>query len=354
MPITYRLATAADAERCNNFGNTFRQQSRSIDGWNWEFLDAADGPASFVIAEDGTTIVGTQAGIPMSMWDGSAPIKSAKSEETLIHPEYRGQGIFEGMYELLFDALADRGIHLIWGFTPAVRPFARVGFEIHENVGQIYFPLHVGRGGPADSASAGAGRRAWLRGAAATALDSGSRLLRRSVGATWLRNAPQPRTGEWASINSDFVARISRQCPVVTLSRTGDYMSWRVQRNPYSTSTLFVLPSNPGPYVLVAKANNGFYQIVDLMAEPGDYATVGTLLSAAVDFAESRGAAALRLLSVRTDPLSETVSRVSRFLGGVGWPIRGRGAMVVYRGEQERQPLANWYVTSLFTEGHNG
>ncbi len=77
----------------------------------------------------------------MAMTSGSNIFWSAKSEETLVHPDYRGQGVFESMYALLLERLREIRVPVIWGFTPATRPFVRVGFHIPLSTSQIIFPL---------------------------------------------------------------------------------------------------------------------------------------------------------------------------------------------------------------------
>jgi len=57
-------------------------------------------------------------------------ILTAKSEDTLVDPSYRGQKVFERMYELLFAECKKAGIQYIWGFTPAQKAFERIGFQV--------------------------------------------------------------------------------------------------------------------------------------------------------------------------------------------------------------------------------
>jgi GNAT superfamily N-acetyltransferase len=108
------------------------------------FLKGPFGPAIYVIAKDKNTnkIIGSQAAIPYQISNRNQDIiKTAKSEDTLIHPNYRGQKISTKMYDLLFQECKRKGIQLIWGFSALDRPFLRAGFEIPLHIQQAYFAL---------------------------------------------------------------------------------------------------------------------------------------------------------------------------------------------------------------------
>lgn len=129
--VTYRLATAADYININAFHNRIDKPNRSIEQFYWEFRDGPIGPSIYVIAEDGDKIVGTNCVIPINLIDGNGNlIKSGKSEDTLVDPTYRGQNIFNNIYEFLFEESRKQGVSVIWGFTSANKPFEKLGFEI--------------------------------------------------------------------------------------------------------------------------------------------------------------------------------------------------------------------------------
>jgi GNAT superfamily N-acetyltransferase len=129
--ITYRLATPSDYIKINEFHNQIDKPNRTIEQFYWEFRDCPFGPSIYVIAEDGDRIVGTNCVIPIQLIDSKgALIKSGKSEDTLVDPAYRGQNIFNNIYDFLFEESKKQGISLIWGFTSATKAFERLGFEI--------------------------------------------------------------------------------------------------------------------------------------------------------------------------------------------------------------------------------
>jgi GNAT superfamily N-acetyltransferase len=135
MAIEIRLLKEHEAESANSFFNRIYNTNRTLENFKWEFHRGPKGRAIYVVAVDKNEtqekIVGIQCAIPLEMIssDGTT-VLTAKSEDTLVDPSYRGQKLFEKMYELLFIECKKAGIKHIWGFTPAVKAFQRLGFDI--------------------------------------------------------------------------------------------------------------------------------------------------------------------------------------------------------------------------------
>ncbi|MBT1707992.1 GNAT family N-acetyltransferase [Fulvivirgaceae bacterium PWU5] len=136
MAITIRLLRDDEIQLANNFFNAIYQTNRPLVNFRWEFLEGPFGKAIYVVAIDDSVtdtikIVGIQCAIPIELINGRGErVLTAKSEDTLVDPAYRGQKIFERMYDLLFEACRTAGIRYIWGFTPAKKAFERIGFAI--------------------------------------------------------------------------------------------------------------------------------------------------------------------------------------------------------------------------------
>lgn len=129
--VTYRQASEADYPRINDFYNRIYSAKRTLAQFRWEFHEAPAGPSIYIIAEDGDKVVGSQCIIPITLIDAQGHhIRSGKSEDTLLDPDYRGQGIFNKLYEVLFQRCSEVGIQVIWGFTSAAKPFEKLGFQI--------------------------------------------------------------------------------------------------------------------------------------------------------------------------------------------------------------------------------
>lgn len=89
--IEVRLANDGDIDQINAFYNRIYGKNRTKEQFIWEFNSSPAGKALYIIAEHGTKIVGTQCAIPYYVINGkNETILSAKSEDTLVDPEYRG------------------------------------------------------------------------------------------------------------------------------------------------------------------------------------------------------------------------------------------------------------------------
>jgi len=139
-----RLLKDEDIPQINALYQKAYGVKRSDEKFRWEFQQGPVGPAIYVVAVDPGTnmVVGTQCAIPLYVTNSSGQkILTAKSEDTLVDANYRGRNIFENMYALLFDECRKAGIVAIWGFTYAIKPFRKLGFDIpfHCNFGMIAF-----------------------------------------------------------------------------------------------------------------------------------------------------------------------------------------------------------------------
>lgn len=129
--VTYKLATEVDYENINNFHNRIYQKNRTMNQFLWEFHNCPFGKSIYVIANDGDKIVGTNCVIPIVLTNSKNElILTGKSEDTLVDTDYRGQNIFNNIYDFLFRQCANKGINIIWGFTSAKKPFQKLDFQV--------------------------------------------------------------------------------------------------------------------------------------------------------------------------------------------------------------------------------
>jgi len=129
--VNYRLAQEEDYEKINNLHNRLYNSNRSLKQFYWEFNNCPFGKSIYVIAEDDGKIIGTNCVIPIDLITADSKIiKSGKSEDTLVDPNYRGQKVFYKIYDFLFEKCKAAGIQVIWGFTSAKKPFKKLGFSI--------------------------------------------------------------------------------------------------------------------------------------------------------------------------------------------------------------------------------
>lgn len=236
MAIEIRLLQEDEIELANNFFNAIYKVNRSIDNFRWEFLEGPCGKAIYVIAIDDSVtqykkIIGIQCAIPMELINANGDVLlSAKSEDTLVDPAYRGQKVFERMYDLLFEECKKAGVKYIWGFTPAKKAFERIGFEIPFQANQA---LMVFRSTKAYS---------YL-----SILNPQNRFIDKMkiAGLVFLSRidslrryaiAPQQLIVKQLPIQSksEVVKKLVASSPLYFLNMTEKYMTWRMSKNPFN------------------------------------------------------------------------------------------------------------------------
>ena len=129
--IEYRIALEEDYKNINDFRNRLYDSVRTMEEFYWEFHNCPYGKSIYVIAVDNNKIIGTNCIIPIDLITADNKIiRSGKSEDTLVDPDYRGQKIFYKIYDFLFEKCKEQGFQVIWGFTSAKKPFSKLGFSI--------------------------------------------------------------------------------------------------------------------------------------------------------------------------------------------------------------------------------
>ncbi len=95
--------------------------------WEWKYVHnplAADMP-DVTVALDGSRIVGARPFLLSELWVGNQKIAAAQHCDTMVHNDYRRQGIFNRMGEFALRYMAEHGYAISYGF-PA--PVSRKGF----------------------------------------------------------------------------------------------------------------------------------------------------------------------------------------------------------------------------------
>lgn len=233
--IDIRQLQKNELEEANNFFNRIYGSNRSYEQFEWEFIHCPFGEAIYVAAFDSnetdSKIIGIQCAIPIELTDSKGNIiLTAKSEDTLVDPAYRGMKIFERMYQVLFEACTKSGIKFIWGFTPAHKAFSRIGFEIPFRMQQALLVFHPIRSFHYLSALNKDNRT----------IDKLKILLLCYV--SWLKQLSniQPKKVELVPVDiqteSDAFKQIYGVEDYFTLNESARYNAWRMTTNPFGNS----------------------------------------------------------------------------------------------------------------------
>jgi hypothetical protein len=364
------LVRSGDEAACNDFHNRIHGEHRSMSQWRWEFMDNTFDrtPIPFVCAKDGDRIVGTQAFIPIRMIDREGVFWTAKSEATLVDPDYRGQHIFEKMYEVLFHYAEEHEFAYIWGFTPAIKAFTRLQFEIPGETQQLYLPYSarsvtpmirkLPSSGPGDT-------RDRLKAAALGVVTTAARILS-STRFALTRHAPpsgldiriMEEPDERAGALCD---RFINQWGGTTIYRDSQYLRWRLFENPYVKSVVKGIYDGDDllGWVAFTLGDDGLGYLVDILAscDPSRYPPgrlVRSLLLEAILGTRNMGATGLRGWRVNQHPFDRMVCREARKVGF--YHIKRGHSVVLFtcpagRGRPGGGKFDDWFVSRIYTEG---
>jgi N-acetylglutamate synthase-like GNAT family acetyltransferase len=82
----------------------------------WKFRDNPAGPGIVVVAVDAGRIVGQYALLPTRLRLGDEVVLGAESVDTMIHPDYRNQGMFVTLAKACLELAAKKGVEALYGF----------------------------------------------------------------------------------------------------------------------------------------------------------------------------------------------------------------------------------------------
>ena len=102
----------------------------NVEIWQHEYWDYLPEKANLFVAKDQKKIVATEGFMPYLLnFEGNLYL-TARSERTLVDPEYRGDNLFAKLMEYCASRGIDKGFQFIWGSTGALKPFRRAGFRV--------------------------------------------------------------------------------------------------------------------------------------------------------------------------------------------------------------------------------
>lgn len=378
--LDIRLIQSDDITAANDFYNRSHGRNRSVNQWKWEFqADYLPFPETpYVIVENSGTVIGTQALLPIKMIDKNGIFWTAKSEETLLDPAFRGIQLFEKMYRLLFTYVEKNDIHSIWGFTSATKAFKRLEFQIPGKTSQLFFPFcgkavyhllsHVQNPGSSQYSSrirmrsykyccALAGKISTIRNSVS---GSGkyAEINGRKLEITTLENPPDAA--------GEICRRFIKKWGGITIYRDSQYLDWRLFKNPHIKSIF------KGVYldrVLVgwgayAMDDSGMGYFVDLfLAIENDddnmilEQAVLFLLKDGISNLRKMGAVGIRGWRVNNHPFDILITKIAR---RVGFYYIKRGHEVVCYIDPNSSHMEsfssfdNWFISRIYTEGISG
>lgn len=134
MDVLMKESELQDVDEIVAFHNAAYGDNRKLEHWMWEYKGNDPSLSVFTVIKNGERIVATQGMMPYYIKVQGKRFLFAKSENTLLHPKYRGGTLFQDFYDYAASLCLSRGMQCIWGYTPAVKALRRFGFRVYEDV----------------------------------------------------------------------------------------------------------------------------------------------------------------------------------------------------------------------------
>lgn len=356
MAIEIRLLRDSEDELANNFFNAIYKSHRPIENFKWEFKNGPRGKAIYVAAVDTaetnfTKIVGIQCAIPLDLIrpDGTT-VLTAKSEDTLVDPAYRGQKLFERMYDLLFEECRKAGIKYIWGFTPALKAFERIGFNAPFKTSQALLVLNPWKAyrylktlNPSNTFS----DKAKIFG---LCVMSYARALKRvTVSKTKLRLNEVTLTSKDNLLQQFY----HNQPHYYFLRQNTTYLDWRLTQNPFvNRYRTFQAVSNATPVadVIVNRRSEVSYLEQALFSEAVSFDERVRVIRTIIDTTANETPLVRALCFETNDAMHEQIA----VLKNVGFTYLKRGNYFVWKSLDPDDTIKaeNLFLSRLFTQGN--
>jgi len=110
------------------------EREMTLDHWTWKFTKNPFGKSVIKLTFDDKKLIGFYAVIPMSVQVESDLVKAALSVNTMVHPDYRGHGIFAYLGKEAYQVCEQKGVRFVYGFPnrniylPRIRNLGWKGF----------------------------------------------------------------------------------------------------------------------------------------------------------------------------------------------------------------------------------
>jgi GNAT superfamily N-acetyltransferase len=350
MAISIRLLQEHEKELANNFFNEVYQINRPLKNFEWEFLNGPFGKAIYIVAVDesvsNTKIVGIQCAIPIELISSKGKtILTAKSEDTLVDPSYRGQKIFERMYDTLFMECRRAKIKYIWGFTPAQKAFERIGFTIPFKTEQALLVFNIFRA------------YTYLKGLNAhNKLSDKIKILGLCI-LSWLKGlrritiSPSEMKEVPLHARNMLFQNFYKNIDYFTLNETEEYMQWRLLQNPFSNNydSLQTIQNEKIVFDGLINVRQNVSYIEQIMAEPGT--EIRNSLVALIDRVRTQNTPLIRAFCFITNDLLRSQGKA---LVDTGFTYLKRGNYFVWKSLDDEESIKpeQLFINRLFTQGN--
>ena len=345
-----------------SFRNAFEGDNRTVEEWIWEYKGNYPDLYVYTIAKDSGRIVGTQGMIPIYLNVRGKRCLSGKSENSLLHPAYRGGTLFQEIYDSALAQCKIRDMQFVWGFTTAVRVWReKLGFSAYEHC--LYYSIRIVN---LQSALSKFRKTTWpmrkksIMYSLATCCylyAVASRFLLKFL--VKLRKANNYSIEYHPRSMNDLTSlyeRLRVKCPrLIYIEQDKDYLAWRLFRNPnIKYQTYYVYEDNLLKAYCYTGTNNQDKNMVSLSDFTFENAEAGTfLLESLLNKWHDEKIGIIYFFGNIKNPLMKTTFNLLERFGF----LRRRHPMSIilrnisHENDDNLKDVEGWYANALWTEG---
>lgn len=358
MDLEIREVTPSDVEKAISLHNAAYGDKKKPEHWIWEYKGGYPDSSVFTIIEDGDLIIATQGMIPIYVYVRGKRVLSGKSENTLLHPKYRGKGLLQNLYEFAVSLCQIRGMEFIWGYSSsiaAIKALRKIRFLAY---GSLMY-ISVSTIGPRLALSGvreenvGAVKRA-VRSLVVLLLWVYSSIFRVMCWGSDTGLSVRDRLADQQDL-ADLYERLRNRYPdLIHIDLDERYLQWRIHDHPiFKYRTYFVYEGDLlRAYAFVNMHDKRRVYLTDFTFET--HSAGKFLLQKVLGQLRTEGVGAVVFWGNKQNP---AMNRVFGLLQSFGFLRRKDPTHVVLRNlsfedGEALLDMANWYLNGLWTEGY--
>lgn len=212
-----------------DFINEHRAHKTNLEAFHWQFSFNRSSAVVVGLEADGK-IVGSQAMMPIPLRIKNKALASGKCENSYIQPDLRGKGKFGELFNFAENKSAQAGMKVLWAFTPAIKPYSKLGFEVVKN-GLLSYSVHLNSTSDRSDSLKQKVKGVIRKGITKISDLKAKRWLKQSEINTLqnIRLNHSPREDELSALmeNSDLLSKDD-----ISIDMSSEFINWRVHSNP--------------------------------------------------------------------------------------------------------------------------
>jgi len=337
-----------------------------IQKWQWEYLDPPPGESKIFVYENNHKIVGHYGLIPILFKLKEQNVLSGKSEDAMIHKNYRAFGNrFIKLVKTGNEISHEEGMNLIWGFPnkAAFLPHIKGGFTY---IGDVFNLMKIVNSRIIlDKIIPTYIKNRYFSKIIIHLLSLSFSILNiffnlerlkktKNITIKSVANFDERINKLWEKANSEYGITIVRNC---------EYLNWRFVKNPYAKSKIFIAERENEilGYIVLGIYKSKKHQIKigfisDLFFDKREKAALHNLLDKAIEYLKIENVAYISASMAKAGHDNKCFLNLFRKKGFLFKP-RKLNSQFILKANIEKvdtdyvSDIRNWYITGAFGEG---